>query len=112
VAYHGTVKKGGNVPLGSFLGRLHSGRPYLSLHYFSYKNRGKESKKRGRGEHKRKEGLETERKKGKLREKRNRRTKKKKQRKTEEEEGEKEGPPLTTFNPATPLPPPQSPEAL
>jgi hypothetical protein len=45
VAYHEAVKKGGNVPLGLLLGRLHSGRPYLSLPCFSYEYRGRESKK-------------------------------------------------------------------
>jgi hypothetical protein len=35
VTYHGAVKKEGNVPLRLLLGRLHSGRPYLSLPCFS-----------------------------------------------------------------------------
>jgi hypothetical protein len=61
VAYQGAVKKGGNVPLGLFLGRLHSGCPCLSLPCFSYKNRGRESrKKKGRVEdRKKKEKVET-----------------------------------------------------
>jgi hypothetical protein len=80
VAYQGAVKKGGNVPLGLFLGRLHSGCPCLSLPCFSYKNRGRESRKKKR------EGRGPE-KKGKSREE----NKKLKERKKIKNRGRKEG---------------------
>jgi len=96
VTYHGAVKKEGNVPLRLLLGRLHSGRPYLSLPCFSCTGeerakigtekrkrekkgkRNREKEERSKIGIERREPREEKEKKKRERKKKNRRKKKKK----------------------------------
>ena len=130
MTYHGAVKKEGNVPLRLLLGRLHSGRPYLSLPCFSCtgeerakigtekRKREKKGKRNREKEERSKIGIERreprdeKEKKKRERKKKNRRKKKRKQReigKTGEEPVKTVIAGVSTAASSCVLPPPLSP---